>query len=117
MKVAGRALQEAPDYLKGLLSWRDQLKRGKFTLFLDTSSLNRQVDTLRTIAAMLVVALLVAGGMIGGAVASAALAAGGATGAANAAQWVFFASVGVAVVLVLVFLGRVFADLRTRKRD
>lgn len=117
MKVAGRALQEAPDYLKGLLSWRDQLKRGKFTLFLDTSSLNRQVDTLHAIAAMLVVALLVAGGMIGGAVASAALAAGGATGAANAAQWVFFASVGVAIVLVLVFLARVFADLRTRRRD
>ena len=54
-KLAGRALQEAPDYLRGLLSWRDQVKRGKFTLYLDTSSLNRQVDTLRSIASMLVV--------------------------------------------------------------
>jgi len=39
-KLAGRALQEAPDYLKGLIGWRNQLKSGRLTVFLDTSSLN-----------------------------------------------------------------------------
>jgi hypothetical protein len=38
----------------------------------------------------------------------------GATQAANLAEWVFFASVGLAVVLVLVFLARIVRDLRNR---
>jgi ubiquinone biosynthesis protein len=115
-KLAGQALQELPDYVKGLFSWRDQVKRGKFTLFLDTSSLDKQVDTLRSIASMLLVALLVAGGMIGGALASSALRSSGATQAARVAEWVFFASVGLAVVLVLVFLAGIVRDLRGRRR-
>jgi len=115
-KLAGQALQEFPDYIKGLLSWRDQVKRGKFTLFLDTSSLDKQVDTLRSIASMLLVALLVAGGMIGGALASSALRASGAAQAAKIAEWVFFASVGLAVVLVLVFMAGIVRDLRGRSR-
>ena len=115
-KLAGQALQELPDYMKGLLGWRDQVKRGKFTLFLDTSSLDKQVDTLRSIASMLLVALLVAGGMIGGALASSALRSSGATQAARVAEWVFFASVGLAVVLVLVFLAGIVRDLRGRRR-
>jgi hypothetical protein len=28
IRLASRAIQEAPDYLKGLLSWRDQVKKG-----------------------------------------------------------------------------------------
>ena len=116
-KIAGRALQEAPEYLKGLVSWRDQVKKGKFTLYLDTTSLNQQVDTLRSIAAMLVVALLVAGGMIGGAIASNVFNSQGSERAATYAGWVFFASVGVGVVLVLVFLARMVRDLRGRRRE
>jgi ubiquinone biosynthesis protein len=113
-KMAGRALQEAPDYLKGLLSWRDQVKRGKFTLYLDTSSLNRQVDTLRSIAAMLVVALIVAGGIIGGAIASTALQNQGSSSAATWASWVFFGSAALGFVLVLVFLARIVREFRHR---
>ncbi len=116
-KIAGRAIQEAPEYLKGLVSWRDQVKKGKFTLYLDTTSLNQQVDTLRSIAAMLVVALLVAGGMIGGAIAANVFGSQGSEQAATYAQWVFFASVGVGVVLVLVFLVRMVRDLRGRRRE
>ena len=86
----------------------------QFTLYLDTSSLERQVDTLRSITSMILVALLVAGGMIGGALASSSLHQAGATQAANLAEWVFFASVGLAVVLVLVFLARMVRDLRKR---
>ncbi len=99
------------------MSWRDQVKKGKFTLYLDTTSLNQQVDTLRSIAAMLVVALLVAGGMIGGAIASNVFNSQGSERAATYAGWVFFASVGVGVVLVLVFLVRMVRDLRGRRRE
>jgi len=111
-KFAGQALQELPEYVKGLVGWRDQVKRGKFTLYLDTSSLDKQVDTLRSIASLLLVGLLVAGGMIGGAVASSALRQGGATTAADAAEWVFFSSVGLAVVLVFMFLAGLLRDRR-----
>jgi len=111
-KFAGQALQELPEYIKGLVGWRDQVKRGKFTLYLDTSSLNKQVDTLRSIASLLLVGLLVAGGMIGGAVASSALRQGGATTAADAAEWVFFSSVGLAVILVFMFLAGLLRDRR-----
>jgi hypothetical protein len=114
IKVAGRALQEAPEYLKGLLSWRDQVKRGKFTLYLDTSSLDKQVGTLQSIAALLLVGLLVAGGMIGGALAWSALRQNRDTGAAHAAEWIFFSSVGVAVFLLIVFLARLFRGSRRR---
>ena len=114
-KVAGRALKEAPEYLKGLLGWRNQLKSGRLTVYVDTSSLEQQVDTLRTIASMLVVGLLVAGGMIGGAIASSALRTAGSTTAADWAIWVFFGSVAVAAVLVLIFLQRMIRDTRRRR--
>ena len=117
VKVAGRAVQELPEYLAGLASWRNQLKRGKFTLYLDTSSLDSSVDTLRSIASMLLIGLLVAGGMIGGALAASALRQAGSDKAANVAQWVFFASAGLAAVLVLVFLARIARDMRTRRRE
>jgi hypothetical protein len=29
IRLASGAIQEAPDYLKGLLSWRDQVKKGR----------------------------------------------------------------------------------------
>ena len=76
--------------------------------------MNRQVDTLRSIASMLVVALLVAGGIIGGAIAATALQNTNSQ-AATWASWVFFGSVAVGVVLVVVFLGRVVADFRRRE--
>ena len=114
-KLASRALKEAPDYLKGLVGWRNQLKSGRLTVFLDTSSLDQQVDTLRSIASMLLVGLLVAGGMIGGAIASSALRTAGSTRAADWAIWVFFGSVAVGAVLVLVFLQRLVRDMRGRR--
>jgi hypothetical protein len=40
IRLASQAAQEAPDYLKGLLSWRDQIKKGRLTLYLDTSAVD-----------------------------------------------------------------------------
>jgi ubiquinone biosynthesis protein len=111
-KLAGRALQEAPDYLKGLLGWGKQLKSGRLTVFVDTSSLSEQVHTLRSIASMLLIGLLVAGGMIGGALAASSFRTVGSTRAADAATAVFFGSVAVATVLVLLYLTRMVREAR-----
>ncbi len=117
MKLAGQAVKEAPDYVKGLLSWRDQLKRGKFTLFLDTSSLDRQVSSLRSIASMIVVAVLVAGGMIGSAIAATVFDSTGNDTLTDAANIGFFASLAIAAVLVVIFLRRLIREDKADRKD
>jgi ubiquinone biosynthesis protein len=115
MKLAGQALQEAPDYVKGLLSWRDQLKRGKFTLYLDTTSLESQVEGLRSIVNQVVVALLVGFALVGTAFASAAFTQ--LDGYELAARWsiiAFFAALAVGAVLVFGFLGAMIRERRRR---
>ena len=69
VRLASRAAREAPDYLNGLLSWRDQLKKGRLTIYLDTSAVNHQLDQLRGITATLVVGVLVGAAMIASAMA------------------------------------------------
>jgi ubiquinone biosynthesis protein len=117
MKLAGQAVKEAPDYVKGLLSWRDQLKRGKFTLFLDTSSLDQQVSSLRSIASMVVVAVLVAGGMIGSAIAATVFDSTGNDALTDAANIGFFASLAIAAVLVAIFLRRLIKEDQAERKD
>jgi hypothetical protein len=68
IRPASRAIQEAPDYLKGLRSWRDQLKKARLTLYLDTSAVSRQVDQLQGIAASVAVGVLVGTMMIASAI-------------------------------------------------
>jgi ubiquinone biosynthesis protein len=116
VKLAGQAAHAAPDYIKSLTSWNNQFKKGKLTVTVDTSSLNEQMALLRTIASMVVVALLVAGGIIGSAIAASALAD---TGSAmeRYAQIGFFASLILGAVLVVIFTLRVFrSDQRHRRR-
>ena len=107
VKLAGQAAHAAPDYIKSLLSWNNQFKKGKLTVSVDTSSLNEQVVVLRSVASMIVVALLVAGGVIGSAIAAAAFAG---TGSAmeRYAQWGFFGSLLLGAVLVVIFTVRTF---------
>ncbi len=116
-RIAGQAIKEAPDYAKGLLSWRDQIKRGKFTLFLDTSSLDRQVSSLSSIASMIVVAVLVSGGMIGSAIAATVFDSTDNSAMANVANVGFVLSLGVAFVLVIIFLGRLLRENKAEHKD
>ncbi len=116
-RIAGQAIKEAPDYVKGLLSWRDQIKRGKFTLFLDTSSLDNQVSALRSIASMVVVAVLVAGGMIGSAIAATVFDSSENSTLTNAANIGFFVSLGLAVVLVFIFLSRLIREDKASRKN
>ena len=71
--MLAKVLQEAPDYLRGLLSVSEQLKRGKISLYLDTSSLDRQIGRLRAISVVIVLALFLAGALIGSSIATGVL--------------------------------------------
>jgi predicted unusual protein kinase regulating ubiquinone biosynthesis (AarF/ABC1/UbiB family) len=115
VKLAGQAAHAAPDYLKSLISWNNQFKKGRLTVAVDTSSLNEQMGLLKRIAAMLVVAMLVAGGIIGSAIAASALAGSG-SAVERYAQWGFFGSLILGFVLVVIFTIRSFRpDDRDRR--
>ncbi|MEO8107443.1 MAG: AarF/UbiB family protein [Actinomycetes bacterium] len=112
-KLLSEAFQAAPDYLKGLMSWRDQLKSGRLTVYVDTSALDRQMEAARSITSMVVVAVLVAGAMVGSAVASSVFTTEGNERLALASNTAYVAALVVAAVLVLKYLWGLF---RSRRR-
>ncbi|MGB7979573.1 MAG: AarF/UbiB family protein [Candidatus Nanopelagicales bacterium] len=114
VKLAGQAAHAAPDYLKSLVSWNNQLKKGKLTVSVDTSSLDSQMDAIRSIASMMMIALLVAGGIIGSAIAATALAGSG-SAMETYAQWGFFGSLALGAVLLVVYTVRLFRGDRSRR--
>jgi ubiquinone biosynthesis protein len=116
IRLASRAAQEAPDYLKGLLSWRDQLKKGRLTIYVDTSAVDRQVDQLRGITASVVIGVLVGATMIASAVAAQVFRQYGPHYLARAAEVAFAVSLGVAAVLVIRYLGQMIPRRRDRRK-
>lgn len=114
IRLASRAAQDAPDYLTGLLSWRDQLKKGRLTIYLDTSAVDRQVDQLRGITASVVIGVLVGATMIASAVAAQVFRPHGPHYLARAAELAFAVSLGLAVILVI---GYVAQMTRRRRRN
>jgi ubiquinone biosynthesis protein len=110
-KVAGEAIQAAPEYLRGLLSWQNQLKKGKLTVYLDTSSLDRQMSTARSLVSLVAVAVLLAGALVGSALASQVFADAADERLQTASQIGYFGSLGLAAVLIVVLLVRL-----TRRR-
>jgi predicted unusual protein kinase regulating ubiquinone biosynthesis (AarF/ABC1/UbiB family) len=116
IRLASRAAQEAPDYLKGLLSWRDQLKKGRLTIYLDTSAVDRQVDQLRGITASVVIGVLVGATMIASAVAAQVFRQYGPHYLARAAELAFAVSLGLAAILVIGYVGRMFPRRRDRQK-
>lgn len=105
-RLLGEGLHAAPDYLRGLLSWRDQVKKGRVTVYIDSSDLDRQMASVRSLVSMVVVAVLVAGALVGSAIASSVFGDAEDPRVRFATQAGFFASLGVAVVLVAVYLVR-----------
>ncbi len=105
-KMLSEAFQAAPDYLRGLFSWRDQLKSGRLTVYVDTSALDRQMEAARSITSMVVVAVLVAGALVGSAVASSVFTSEDNQRLADASNFAYGASLVVAAVLVANYLWR-----------
>ncbi len=115
VRLAGQAAHAAPEYLKSLVSWNNQLKKGKLTVSVDTSSLDSQMEDIRTIASMMMIALLVAGGIIGSAIAATALSGTGSS-MEDYAQWGFFGSLALGAVLLVIYTVRLFRGDRSRRR-
>jgi hypothetical protein len=114
LRLAGEGMQAVPEYLSGILSWRDQLKKGRLTVYVDTSQLDNQVESMRGIAQMLVVAVLVTGAIIGSAIAANVFAASGSHNVRLAIEIGFFGSLALAAVLVITFLRRMSRSDRRR---
>jgi ubiquinone biosynthesis protein len=105
-RLLGEGLHAAPDYLRGLLSWRDQVKKGRVTVYVDTKDLDRQMAAARSIVSMVVVAVLVAGALVGSAIASSVFGDAEDPRIRFATQAGFFAFLAVAAVLVVGYLVR-----------
>jgi hypothetical protein len=117
IRLASQAAQQAPDYVKGLLSWRDQLKKGKLTVYLDTSAVDRQVEQLRGVTATVVVGVLVGAAMIASSVAELVFSQHGPPVLARTAEVAFVASLAVAAVLVIGYLGQMLRRRRHNQRE
>ena len=104
-QAAVRAAHAAPDYIKSLIGWNEQFKKGKLTVHVDTSQLNEQMEQVRSITSMVVVALLVSGAIIGTAIGATAFAGGELERYASIA---FFASLTIGAVLLVVYIARLF---------
>jgi ubiquinone biosynthesis protein len=103
--MAGQAAHAAPEYLRSLVSWNDQFKKGKVTVAVDTSSLDAQMQEARSIISMVMIALLVAGGIIGSAIAASSLQGSGSR-MEQYSEWGFFASLALGAVLVVTYTVR-----------
>jgi hypothetical protein len=114
VKRAGQAAHAAPEYLKSLVSWNNQFKKGKLTVSVDTSSLDSQMAAARGIAVMFTVAMLISGGIIGSAIAATALR-GTDSAMERYAQWAFFGSLFLGCVLLVIYTLQLFrGDRRGR---
>jgi len=112
--LAGQAMKAAPDYLRGLFSWKDQLKKGRLEVYVNTDSINNQMDSIRAITQSFIVALLVAGALIGSAI---VMTTGTKSGISpNVTRFGtigFIVSLCLAVVLSLIYLTRSFRRPRS----
>jgi ubiquinone biosynthesis protein len=113
------AVEQLPSIQEGALKWLTNLKKGGFTVELDTSDLDRHVSALRGIAMMVTLGILITGLLTGSALAA---GIGGLEGSAlepvtDLAAATFAVSAAIGMIAVLVLLWRLFRIARARGRD
>jgi ubiquinone biosynthesis protein len=113
------AVEQLPSIQEGALKWLTNLKKGGFTVELDTSDLDRHVSALRGIAMMVTLGILITGLLTGSALAA---GIGGLEGSAlepvtDLAAATFAVSAAIGMIAVLVLLWRLFIIARPRGRD
>jgi ubiquinone biosynthesis protein len=113
------AVEQLPSLQEGALKWLTNLKKGGFTVELDTTDLDRHVSALRGIAMMFTLGVLIAGLLTGSALAA---GIGGLEGSAlepvtDLAAATFAVSAAIGMIAVLVLLWRLFRIARPRGRD
>ena len=113
------AVEQLPSIQEGALKWLTNVKKGGFTVELDTSDLDRHVSALRGIAMMVTLGILITGLLTGSALAA---GIGGLEGSAlepvtDLAAATFAVSAAIGMIAVLVLLWRLFRIARPRGRD
>jgi ubiquinone biosynthesis protein len=112
-------VEQLPSLQEGALKWLTNLKKGGFTVELDTTDLDRHVSALRGIAMMFTLGVLIAGLLTGSALAA---GIGGLEGSALApvtdiAAATFAISAAIGMIAVFVLLWRLFRIAKPRRRD
>jgi hypothetical protein len=112
-------VERMPSLQDGVLMWVDKLSKGKFTVDLDTSSLNKQVEALRGIAMLVTAGLLVAGLSIASALAVSVSGTPDSPLASLAGftRVLFVAATGTGLVLVAWLLYTIVRPPGRRRRD
>lgn len=104
-----QAVKELPDYVKAAVGWRDQFKKGRIVVTVDTSPLDRQMAQVKAISQPVIVAVLVGSALIGSGIAASVSATSGVTSkVAEAAMIGFAVTLLIAAVLTFVYLRRMY---------
>lgn len=117
--AAREAIEQLPSVQEGLIKWLTNIKKGGFKVELDTSDLDRHMISLRGIAMMTTMGLLLSGLVIGSALAA---GVGGLDGSALAsvtgfAAAIFAASATVGSIAVVVLAWRLYRLTRPKRRN
>jgi predicted unusual protein kinase regulating ubiquinone biosynthesis (AarF/ABC1/UbiB family) len=106
--LAQDLVKELPSLKDATLGWLGMYRRGRFELHVDTTDIAKEVKTLRRIAQQIILGIVLVGMIVGSAIAASFSAVAGDLGS-RLAQWalfVFFISVGIAGIFVVVLLYR-----------
>ncbi|MCO6453017.1 MAG: AarF/ABC1/UbiB kinase family protein [Caldilineales bacterium] len=97
MMAAREVFRRLPSFQNATIKWLDQYQKGRFEVYVDTSSLAKEVTKLGKLGRMITIALILVGMIIGSAIATGVIAF---TGAQNE-TWTF--------IMRLAYLGYIFA--------
>ena len=117
--VMREVIEQMPSIQEGALKWLTNIKKGGLKVELDTSDLDRHVQSLRGVAMMLTLGMLLVGLVIGSALAA---GVGGLDGSplepvTDFAVIVFALSAAIGALAVLVLTWRLFRISRPKRRD
>jgi ubiquinone biosynthesis protein len=110
-------IQRAPSLREATLQWLEQYNRGRFELHLDTSDLNRTIESTQRNLNQVILGLLLIGMIIGSAIASSYSALTGEVGnfLTRLAFFGYAGSMIVAIVFVIVMLWRIWQGTEEKR--
>ena len=111
--AAREAAQNAPTLQEAANLWLGQFRRGAFRIELDTSGLDRQIETLRSLLRPAVAALILVGLLVASAIASTTTIGGGWENVRRFAMASYAAAAIAAGIAVLVLTWRILTPRRT----
>jgi ubiquinone biosynthesis protein len=103
------AARQLPSLQEATLRWLGMYRRGRFELHVDTSDLTKEVATIHRIAQQVILGIVLVGMIVGSAIAASFPTTAASELGTTLAEWafiIFFFSVGIAGLLVIVLIYR-----------